>query len=374
MNCSDIKNKLPQYLAGECSMEDKLEISKHISTCPDCRQALEELEEPIFNNSGSHKLQDTGRMLNKARKALILKVITTILASLIILVGIFCAAIPGILRSVRYPAVPDITRSLVDITQFTSPSQVGGYGNTLASFGEYSFNVSAYTCDVTGIKIKNSAEVTRSFDMVTGTYQSPAPHLSQFVHPDVKVSDEFLSERTSAAANKILTRNGDTTVAAVDISLKSVLNLEETAAVLKGLDLKVVWMAVECGGEGTRPTNMSSGQNQYIQWGVPGKLYSPNNPNTIEFSNSNVSDYSKSIIEELKWLDAHKKYISADKSLLKFQRLDNSVGSRAKYIIDNGLKVYGLRITGPSSELCKLQDILDIRLEEVKDIDFYYWN
>lgn len=374
MNCSDVKNKLPHYLSDECSPEEKFEISKHISTCPKCMQALEELDEPIFKNSNIIKPLDTGKLLNNARKALIMKIIATTLASIIIIISTFFVLIPGVLKAVQYPKIPDITRSLIDIVQFTSPSPVGGYGNSLASFGSYSFNISAYTYDITGIKKKDSREINRSFNILTGTFKSPAPHLSQFIHPSVKVSDELLSRITPDIAKNILTKNGESTVTTVDLSLKTTLSLDEAAAALEDLDLKVIWMAVECGSEGEQPKNMSTGKNQYIQWGIPGQLFNANNSNSPEFKLSNVSEYKKSIIEELKWLDKNKHYISADKSLLKFNALDNSVGNRAKYILDNGIKVYGLRITGPSSELSKLDARLSIRAEEVIDIDFYYWN
>ena len=374
MNCSDVKNKLPHYLSDECSPEEKFEISKHISTCPECMQALEELDKPILKNISSIKPLDTGKLLNNARKALVLKVTATTVASIIIIISTFFALIPGILKTIQYPKITNITRSLIDIVQFTSPSPVGGYGNSLASFGSYSFNISAYTHDITGTKKKDSREINRNFNMLTGTFKSPAPHLSQFIHPSVKVSDEFLSRITPDIAKKILTKNGDTTVATVDLSLKATLSLDEVTAALEDLDLKVIWMAVECGSEGEQPKNMSTGKNQYIQWGIPGQLFNANNSNSPEFKLSNVSEYEKSIMEELKWLDENKHYITADKSLLKFNDLDNSVGNRAKYIIDNGIKVYGLRITGPSSELSKLDARLSIRAEEVIDIDFYYWN
>ena len=374
MNCSDVKNKLTHYLSDECSPEEKFEISKHISTCPECMQALEELDKPILKNISNIKPLDTGKLLNNARKALVLKVTATTIASIIIIISTFFVLIPGILKTIQYPKITNITRSLIDIVQFTSPSPVGGYGNSLASFGSYSFNISAYTHDITGIKKKDPREINRNFNLLTGTFKSPAPHLSQFIHPSVKVSDEFLSRITPDIAKKILTKNGDTTVATVDLSLKATLSLDEVTAALEDLDLKVIWMAVECGSEGEQPKNMSTGKNQYIQWGIPGQLFNANNSNSPEFKLSNVSEYEKSIMEELKWLDENKHYITADKSLLKFNDLDNSVGNRAKYIIDNGIKVYGLRITGPSSELSKLDARLSIRAEEVIDIDFYYWN
>jgi hypothetical protein len=375
MNCSDVKNKLPEYLTDQFNSNEKLEISKHLSTCPHCMKALEELDEPIINKTDELKSLDAVKLLSKARKTLILKVAITTLLSIMIFISSFFVVIPGILKAIRYPNISDITRSLVDITQFTSPSQVGGYGNSLAPFGGYSFKISAYTNDIVGTKRKNSNSVDRNFNMLSGTFQSPAPHLSQFIHPNVVVPDEFLKERTSDMTKKILVKNGENTVATVNISLNSLLSLKELANSIKDLDIKVIWMAVECGSEGQQPKNMSSSQNQYIQWGIPGKLFNPQNLNTTtEFSYLNLSEYEKTMIEELKWLDKNKKYIAADKSLLKFQHLDNSVGNKAKYILDNGFKVYGLKLTGPSSELSKLDSRLSIRAEEVIDIDFYYWN
>jgi hypothetical protein len=373
MNCSDVKSKLPYYLSEQCSSEEKLEISKHISTCPDCMKALEELDEPILNIIDHHKSLDTRKLLSKARKALILKVATTTMLSMVILTSTFFVVIPGILKAVNSPKLPNITRSLADITQFTSPSLVGGYGNSWPSIGDYSFNITACTYEMTGTKQKGSSEVKSNFNMLTGTYQSPVQPFVQFIHPDVMVSDELLEKRTSATVKKNLIKNGDSTVAVVDISLKSVLSLEEVVASLKDLDVKVIWMAVECGSEGLKPKNMSSGQNQYVQWGIPGKLFNPTNMTPAKLDYSSPTKYKKAVIEELKWLEENKKYIAADKFLLKYQAFDNSVGSNAKYIVDNGLKVYGLRITGPSTELIKLGDKLEIRMEQVMDIDFYYW-
>lgn len=373
MNCRDVKNKLPFYLSEQCSSEEKLQISKHLSTCPDCMKELEQLEEPILKDADSLKSMDTGRILMKARKALILKVASVTILSIIMLISIFFVIIPDVFKLVRYPEISDATRALIDITQFTSPSPVGGYGNSLASFGSYTFNISASVYDITGTKQKNSREITRKFNMVTGTFQSPVQPFVQFIHPDVKVSDELLKAHTTDIAKKILTKNGSTTVATADISLKSALSLEKVVTSLKGLDVKIIWMAVECGNEGYKPNNMSSGQNQYVQWGIPGRLFDQSKFDSSEVDYSNPSQYEKTVIEELKWLEKNKHYISADKNLLKFQDFDNSVGNRAEYIIDKGIKVYGLRITGPSSELAKLDEALDIRMEEVKDIDFYYW-
>lgn len=373
MDCNYVKNILPEYLAGKCSLEEKQKISKHISSCPQCMRALEELEEPILKSENCYETLDTSKLLGKARKALLLKVIITTILSVMMLISIFFVIVPSILKTVNYPKISDVTRALVDITQFTSPVQVGGYGNSLSFFGEYSFDASAYTYTITGTKQKNSAEIKGKYNMFTGNFQSPVQPSVQFIHPNIKVSDEFSKKRSPAIAKNNLIKNGNNTVAVVDISLKSVKNLEEVSTSLKDFDVKVEWMAVECGSEGLKPKNINSSQNQYVQWGIPGQLFNTVKTGPSEFDYSSPYEYKKAVIEELKWLDKNKNYIAPDKSLLKFQGLDNSVENRAKYIIDNGIKIYGLRITGPSTELSKLNTKLDIRMEEVVDIDFYYW-
>lgn len=374
MNCDEIRNKLPSYLAGECSTEERIEISNHISSCHDCRNALDELDTPILNDAAYSKALDTAKILKKARKTLILRVVTISLLSILSLISIFFVIVPGILKDIRYPKLPDITRALIDVTQFSSPSPVVGYGNSLASFGKYDFNISVFTADITGTKKKNSAAITRNFNMLTGNFQSTIPHTSQFIHPKVKVSDEIIKESDPDISNKILKKNADTTVATVDLSLNSTISLENAASALKDLDLKVIWLAVECGSEGEQPKNMNTNKNQYVQWGIPGQLYTSYAANSVEFNSTNLSQYKKSIYEELEWLDKNKKYISAEKSLLKFNVFDNSVGDKANYVTANGIKVYGLRITGPSSELLKLKDKFDIRIEDIFDLDFYYWH
>lgn len=374
MNCNEIRNKLPSYLAGECGTEERIEISNHISGCHDCRNTLDELDIPILNDAAYSKALDTAKIFKKARKTLILRVAAISLLSILSLISIFFVVVPGILKDIRYPKLPDITRALIDVTQFSSPSPVVGYGNSLASFGKYDFNISVFTADITGTKKKNSAAITRNFNMLTGNFQSTIPHTSQFIHPKVKVSDEIIKESDPNISNKILNKNADTTVATVDLSLNSTISLENAASALKDLDLKVIWLAVECGSEGAQPKNMNTNKNQYVQWGIPGQLYTSYAANSVEFNSTNLSQYKKSIYEELEWLDKNKKYISAEKSLLKFNAFDNSVGDKAKYVIDTGFKVYGLRITGPSSELLKLKDKFDIRIEDIFDLDFYYWH
>ncbi|KJS17329.1 MAG: hypothetical protein VR69_05770 [Peptococcaceae bacterium BRH_c4b] len=45
MNCIHVKEKLAQYLAGDCPCYEEREIALHLSDCPDCSREMEELRE-----------------------------------------------------------------------------------------------------------------------------------------------------------------------------------------------------------------------------------------------------------------------------------------------------------------------------------------
>ena len=172
---------------------------------------------------------------------------------------------------------------------------------------------------------------------------------------------------------EILTKNADTTVSTVDFSLNRIINLSDVESIISKYDIELLWMAVEAGIEDTKPKNMSFGNQQVLQWGIPGKLSKPGNFDFAQLKSDNIKKFEETVIDELKWLDENKSVLKPDSGLLKNNGIDNSVRGQAQYIIKNGIKIYGLRITGPSNELIKLTQALDIRTMSVVDMAFWNW-
>lgn len=52
---------------------------------------------------------------------------------------------------------------------------------------------------------------------------------------------------------------------------------------------------------------------------------------------------------------------------------DLNLDKRYQYIKDNGVKVYGMVITGPSKELLKLQNSPNVRYATLGDIEVWNW-
>ena len=75
----------------------------------------------------------------------------------------------------------------------------------------------------------------------------------------------------------------------------------------------------------------------------------------------------------MSWLDENKDILAPYPDLLKNNGINNSVEDKAAYVIENGIKIYGVRITGPSDELLRLTENLDISTMTVVEMDFWNW-
>lgn len=69
-------------------------------------------------------------------------------------------------------------------------------------------------------------------------------------------------------------------------------------------------------------------------------------------------------------LSIHKKTVS---KIAALPEKELNLNKRYKYVKDNGVKVYGIVITGPSKELLKLQNSPHVRYATLGDIEVWNW-
>ena len=201
--------------------------------------------------------------------------------------------------------------------------------------------------------------------------------------PDLFKGMDLGKDRSPEFQEKILLKNAETSVATVDYSFNKVLDLHDMTALLGLYDFDICWMAVEAGIENITFKNMSFGNQQVLQWGIPAKLTKPGSFDYAVLSKDNADSYEKAILDELRWLDNNKSIIKADPNMRYVNTIKGSVNGKTEseesiqnpveYVIKNGIKIYGFRVTGPASELIKLSKDLDLRTMSVVDMDFWYW-
>jgi len=177
-------------------------------------------------------------------------------------------------------------------------------------------------------------------------------------------------------AKEILKKNGDDTVATVSLSFNELISYEESVELLNKYHMKITRMNIESGSEKRKIKNMGNGANQHFSFGIPGQMLNVNKSifEVIQLNEENSEEYKKSFLEELEFLNENK-YLLESGDMRKRGGYENDpVADDAKYILDNGIKVYGLKVTGPSDEIYKFIEDINPRFANVEKVDFWYWD
>ncbi len=370
MKCDNVKSLLPEYLAGTLDKNKAAEIAEHIENCKSCKKEADditsEITAPILNEDGDIKriLKNTKRKFNMN----IIRKITAVTIALALLVYM----IPYVLGGVQFIKIGKASRALMDIIQFSQPAKVIMWGNRNTDRSSMSIPLlSATRLQIGKGYGEEQKDIVANLSVLTGKVTVPLDFGAQFIHPQTGMEGYLGRNNNPEVQKSILEKNADTTVALVDYSLNGIINLSDVSVLLEKYDIKICWMAVEAGVEDFKPKNML-GANQVLQWGIPGKLSRPGDMDYASIEDD-IDKYESLIIEEMSWLDENKDILAPYPDLLKNNGINNSVEDKAAYVIENGIKIYGVRITGPSDELLRLTENLDIRTMTVVEMDFWNW-
>lgn len=261
----------------------------------------------------------------------------------------------------------------MDIVQFSQPNKVTLWGNSASEGFSFSVPLHGGVSPIVGRGYRKQKRYEAKMSVITGKITPPLFLGANFVHPSLFIGEDFGRNGSVEAQTERLRKNADITVATVDYSLNRIIRLEDVESIINVYDVEVFWMAIEAGIEDVEPKNMSFDSQQVLQWGIPGKLSKPGEFDFAQLKSGNVKEFEEAVIDEMKWLESNKNIIKPDSELLKNHGIDNSVKGQAQYVIDNGINIYGLRITGSSNELLRLTPELDARTMSVVDMDFWNW-
>jgi hypothetical protein len=372
MKCEDVQGKLPEYLGGTLDKDTKVEIDAHIRTCDICNKEMVELNKGITFDFEKVPNINQKKILKKTKFKFNLAIVRTVI---IILGAIFLISIiPTMLWGIQSALGQDkASRALMDIVQFSQPNKVNMWGNSAVQGFSLSVPLKIGARPVIGRKYREQLEFVGKMSVLTGKVSVPVSIGANFVHPKLFKGEDFGRDYNIIAQTDILKKNADNSVATVDYSLNKTISLSDVDSLINKFDVEICWMAVESGIEDIKPKNMTFEKQQVLQWGIPSKLSNPGKFDFAQLKKDNAKEFEKLVIKELKWLNDNKEILKPDSYLLKDNGIDNSVSDKASYILKNGINIYGLRITGPSSELIKLSSELDARTMSVVDIDFWNW-
>ncbi len=370
MNCREVKGKLPEYLAGVLDNPMSQEVKLHLETCEQCRKEAEEIGADLPAGE-FFKQTDIRKLLKKTRRKFNIRVLKVVVIALLAILAIYI--LPSVLWGLWSFNQPNVSRVLMDTVQFSQPEKVNSWGNSKVNGFSMSVPLRITTLPVIGRSTGEQHEIRANMSVISGRITAPLFIGANFIHPDNFKGVDLGQKGGTNSQRKRLEKNADTTVATVDYSLNGLITLGDVSLLLRSFDVEICWMAVESGIEKTIPKNMTFEKQQILQWGIPGKLSRPGAFDFAQLGRDNADQFEKAVMDEMKWLDDKKKLMKPDAGLLKYNAIDTGIGAKASYVLENGIKIYGLRVTGPSSELIKLTDHLVPRTMSVIGMDFWNW-
>lgn len=369
MDCKKVKEIMPEYIVEICTADEKKNIDEHIKNCSECRSCFEKMK----NESDNIEKQDESdqrKTINRIQRKFTMKIIkVTVLVILSIFIAV--AVIPTVLRGVRYGQNKKARAAVTNFYQFTSGKYVGGSGLNL---GIYEDKISVYTHWYMGSKITGGTTQDFKYNLLTNKVKIDFWLDIIAVDPQIEPSDSIKELQNVEVAKKILDKNGDDTVSVVDVSLNDFISYEKAVEYLNKYDMKVLWMSIDSGMEEKKVLNMSNGKNQHFQFGIPGKLLNTSNYKIKELSKDNGKEFKEFALLTLKDLNKNIDLLEPGDMRKRAGYKKYVLDGEVEYILSNGIKVYGLQITGPSDELSRFLEDIKPRLAYVRDIDFWYWD
>lgn len=201
--------------------------------------------------------------------------------------------------------------------------------------------------------LDNPTKVKKNYTLERPLPDTPSPETEVLIHPDAILRFDPKEEWD------MLNHLPDGTVAEIYVSFTALMDPDKVRQLIpKEVDLR--WLAVDTGLEAKQ---MNKEEQPITAIGYPAQIdsttWSPFNGN--EQSNEEVfmdilSQLSKN--EEIAETVANK-------------NLD--IPERLKFINKNGINVYGAVITGPTTELRKLQQMKEIRAMKVGEVKLWNW-
>ncbi|MGF9851105.1 anti-sigma factor [Bacillus paramobilis] len=369
MGCTEFKKLWEKYENGTLTHDEQEELESHIETCEECEVYLDELlskSEPIKKRLPPQNLKvPFWKIKWKQRWQTVSFVLAVCIA--IYFVGHFSSSF-YFYNMKKLTEVDEIPALALEATIPNSRS--AGGSTKVKPFFRTETEMNLFKT-VGKKEIPIGTVTTRSFlSSVTVKNKSwenkPYSKKLSFVHP--KIKEEASLKESSKKIWDTLGKIHEGTVAEIAISFDKAYTLQEVESILysafeaQEMPPTPLWYALDTGQERIDEEDFILHGGEVI--GFPEHINLPDSeakrPKTKE----------DEVIEMMRILSEHKKTVS--KTTWTSEK-ELNLDKRYQYVKDNGVKVYGIVITGPSKELLKLQNSPHVRYATLGDIEVWNW-
>ena len=413
MNCKDLEKFKDKYLHGNITDEEERQLEQHLENCSYCQGVLDSwLEEneqhskianskknstkpaPLFDEARQRNILRWAKYKSRFSIALFLlalfvfaQIAGTLVSSLLFNLGgenarYFTAQkTAGLLTEFTLPNVTVPSTMARPLPAFTQRVGFGDGGIEVKPYfairGSYSMEKKIgkerYTIGHLNVNQFLTSTQTK-WDWKDGSYE----HYLYFYHPDqLKEINPYYESGTTIFADETwqaLENLPEGIVAELAFSFTETYTLDQVWEILDmDIDMEITWYAVSTGLEG----QSYRGRRQEIQeplsafrgvWGfsnISSHMFAINN--TIRLDDSSIRE--QYFIQSIKYLLENEPL--AQKIYRGHEEL--RLAERYEYLQENGVKIYGVVVTGPVKELLKLRELENIHSPALGDIKLWNW-
>ncbi|MFU2031036.1 sigma-M negative effector [Bacillus wiedmannii] len=371
MGCIEFKKLWKKYENGTLTHDEQEELESHIETCEECDAYLDELlskSEPIKKRLPPQNLKVPFWRIKWKHRLQTLGFILSICIVIYIIGGILSAFYFQSNNDKRLEEIRSVPSLALEAT-IPNSRVMGGGTNVEAFFRTNShFNV-VKTVGKKEIPLGTleTSSFLSSVNVLNNSWMNTfyQPKLF-FVHPKTEQGD-YLKE-SSKKVWDTLAKVHEGTVAEIAISFDKAYTLKELEPLLynvfeaQELPPTPLWYALDTGQEKTNVEDHILHGGEAIGF--------PEHIRFLDSDTENQKTPEDTVIEMIRILSTHTETVS---KIAIIPEKELKLDKRYQYVKDNGVKVYGMVITGPSKELLKLQNSPHVRYATLGDIEVWNW-
>ena len=376
MNCSNNGVLLQKYLNGLTNADEEKAFEEHIAGCATCQQQLDTHLASAERDAAERNKEQIDNLPKEQHKRIIQKAkwrnrLANLLTGLGFLIIIGCLSF---ILTLFYYEIGDKSErarlTIQTLTQMTMPNVYVGL-----SYEEVN---TFFNADIKGDLNKLVGMEEQSIGDLEGNMMFNRLNVNRdWVNGKYKEKLYFLNTKSSEAGNvenvawETLEKLPEGTVAELAVTFNVPITFNQFYEFIQSYDVRPAWYGINTG-------NIANPKIPYI-FALNGAI-GMHEQSLYDFmlkegpfiQGTTIEQYEYAFKYALKFLSNNEKYVKAYGTWLNEDARDFE--AQLQYVEQNGIKLYGAVITGPTEELLKLQSHNRIIFATVGEVDFWNWN